>query len=302
MILSVIPWVGLYAFYRVQKLRTLLLTYLVIYFGATLGLVAVSLVMIFIVIGDDGTSSSFGEMFSFLESIPMKIILFAVGSLINLYLVRRWSKKWNEQLDNDDTDQIPVKEWNEKILENVVVDDPNKIIDIKHNSNKKIIVGTGIGLTFLILLITGIIVISTTTLIQDTLPFEKEYKFGYYQKGEIIKNKELKIFITNTITSSGDLSNPPTETYLIVGVQVANEYYEKSLTNMPTDFILIDEHGNEFKNVFYSSDDLYNLTDFEEISPASNISRFIVFDLPYDPLMKYELKIEDIGLVCLQNC
>ena len=173
---------------------------------------------------------------------------------------------------------------------------------MKLSTNKKIAIGLGIGLTFLSLLITGIIIITTTTIIQDLLPYEKEYEFGYYQKGEIIKNKDLKIFITNTHDILIDASNPDSETYFVVGIQVKNDYYKKSLTSMPSDFILIDENGNEFKNILYSSDELYNLKDFEEILPSSNLTRLVVFELPYDPKIKYELKIENIGLICMQNC
>lgn len=102
-ILSVIPVANLYAFYRIQKLRMLLLTYLVIYIGATLGLIGV-FVMMLIPIGEDNTPSTFVEMLQFLKSTPMRVILFATGSLINLYLVRKWSKKWNEQLQNPKND------------------------------------------------------------------------------------------------------------------------------------------------------------------------------------------------------
>lgn len=101
-ILSVIPVANLYAFYRIQKLRMLLLTYLVIYIGATLGLTV--FVMVLITIVEDGTLSIFVEMLQFLESTPMGVIIFATCSLISIYLVRRWSKKWNEQLQNPKND------------------------------------------------------------------------------------------------------------------------------------------------------------------------------------------------------
>ena len=101
-ILSVIPVANLYAFYRIQKLRMLLLIYLVINIGATLGFTVV-FQMALITINED-TLSIFVEMLQFLASTPMQVILFATDSLINIYLVRRWSKKWNEQLQNPKND------------------------------------------------------------------------------------------------------------------------------------------------------------------------------------------------------
>ena len=101
MILSVIPGANLYAFYRIQKLRMLLLTYLVISIGATLGF-GLIIVISFTALGEDIV-----EMLQFLKGTPMRVILFAIGSLINIYLVRRWSKKWNEQLQNPKNNDSP---------------------------------------------------------------------------------------------------------------------------------------------------------------------------------------------------
>jgi len=277
-IFTLIPYLNLYAFYRVQKLRryflisiAIFLTSLSIFVGITIGMI----------MRDGSTEESFliyQENMEFLKSPPMYITSFIGGGLLNVYLIRRWSKQWNERISNN-------------------IHEETKLAS---RSTKKIIVGTGIGLGILVFIILGIIGFTTTDLLSNASTPDVE--FGYYQMGDIIELGGLRILVTTTFTSIGNSPNFADDTFFIVGIQSYNRYDEKTVPYMVNEFTLIDGVGKEFNPVYFSSDEYYDLRGFEEIQPRSAITRFVAFDIPFDPSMKYELKLGNVGLVCLRNC
>lgn len=112
MILSVIPVVNFYAFYRIQKLRMFFLVSVVVYICAIILLTGLNFVMLFL-FGTEENLATYTGVISSLDTPPSQIIIITIISLISLYLVRRWSKQWNKHLDGSDTEQIPTKEWDD---------------------------------------------------------------------------------------------------------------------------------------------------------------------------------------------
>ena len=112
-IFAIIPCVSFYAFYRVQKLRTYLLILISMYFGIPLVFAGLMLGMIFFDSVPENLSSLLENSFDFLQSYSMYAVIFTAIALINIYLVRRWSKQWNKHLDGSDTNLIPTKEWDD---------------------------------------------------------------------------------------------------------------------------------------------------------------------------------------------
>ena len=106
--LSIIPYVELYAFYRIQKLRRYILNIISIFitiylvaFGIRLGVALVDSL--------ESAASAYVDMIKFTESMPAYVISLIGTALINIYLVRKWSKKWNKQFE-DNTKQINSQE------------------------------------------------------------------------------------------------------------------------------------------------------------------------------------------------
>ena len=100
-IFMIIPILDLYSAYRVEKLRKYLL------FIISYAIVVVTLLLILFPIDDEPSDlesslleSNFGG-----DGIGLGIELFAIG--ISIILIRKWSKKWNEQFEKqsmgDDT-------------------------------------------------------------------------------------------------------------------------------------------------------------------------------------------------------
>ncbi len=103
MILSIIPGINFYVFYRIQKLRMLFLVYLAVYICATMLLVGSTFATLFLF----GTEENFATYMGIIDSLDTTqshFIVITITSLINLYLVRRWSKKWNAYLENPKDD------------------------------------------------------------------------------------------------------------------------------------------------------------------------------------------------------
>lgn len=95
MIFAIVPYLNLYAFYRVQKLRIFLL----ISIGISLGVLSVITTIAMMVTyagGGEDFITEFENLMVFWKSIPIIIISHVGVALINIFLVRRWSKKWNE--------------------------------------------------------------------------------------------------------------------------------------------------------------------------------------------------------------
>ena len=99
MILSVIPWVGLYAFYRVQKLRR----YLLIMITASIIGYSIILGVLFGTMVQNNSPEEMRNIYqTFMEysqSLSLNATLIIISALVDIYLIRRWSKKWNEKLE-----------------------------------------------------------------------------------------------------------------------------------------------------------------------------------------------------------
>jgi len=168
------------------------------------------------------------------------------------------------------------------------------------NSNKKIIIGIGVGFGLLFLVLLAIIIPATSNDIDGSIAPDVE--FGHYQTGEIMKFGGLKMMPTTSFPRSSDAQYSADDTLFVVGIQVQNDYYKQSISYMVDEFTLIDGIGREFNPIDYSSDEQYDLDDFKMISPKSSLQKYLVFDIPYDSQLKYELKFGDVGLYCFKNC
>lgn len=92
-IFAVIPYVNIWAFYRIQKLRKMLLLTL----GIGLAFVPVNL----LVIGslDIISLNNPLEIYSNPVFIFYLVIILGIQFSIEIYFMRRWSKKWNSKFD-----------------------------------------------------------------------------------------------------------------------------------------------------------------------------------------------------------
>ena len=99
MILSVIPWVGLYAFYRVQKLRK----YLLIMITASIIGYSIILGVLFGTMIQNNSPEEIRTIYQtfreYSQSLSLNATLIIISALVDIYLIRRWSKKWNEKLE-----------------------------------------------------------------------------------------------------------------------------------------------------------------------------------------------------------
>ena len=114
MIISVIPWIGLYAFYRIQKLRKYLLIMI------TASIVGYSIILgvffgtVFQSNNHEEMRSIYQNFLEYSQSIPLNVASIAVAALVDIYLIRKWSKKWNERLELGFSEEI--SETSEQIL------------------------------------------------------------------------------------------------------------------------------------------------------------------------------------------
>ena len=107
-ILSSIPYVALYSFYRIQKLRKYLLN--IISICITTYLVIIGIVFgIALAESPESGHSAYVNIMEYLNSTSVYYISFIGTALINIYLVRKWSKEWNKQFD-DNSKQINSQE------------------------------------------------------------------------------------------------------------------------------------------------------------------------------------------------
>jgi len=168
------------------------------------------------------------------------------------------------------------------------------------NSNRKILVGTFIGLSLLSLLIFAII--SPLYPDPNTGSIPPVVEFKNYQPYDVVKYGGIQIFPTTTYATSTLESHQADHLFFIVGLEIRNNYYKHTVTYMIDEFSLIDNNGIEYFPIDVSSGNRIDLSDLKEIEPKANLRKSLVFDLDYDPQMKYDLKIGDIGLYCLRNC
>jgi hypothetical protein len=107
-ILSIIPYVQLYPFYRIQKLRRYFLIVIGILFGVSSVMIAIIFVMA--ALYDPKTNAStYLNLIKLLMSTPMMAAGVLCESLMNIYFVRKWSNKWNKQF-YDNAKQINSQE------------------------------------------------------------------------------------------------------------------------------------------------------------------------------------------------
>jgi len=102
-IFSIIPYVQLYSFYRIQKLRRYILITIGILFGISLVIVTLTLITLSLE-GPEEANSVYVNIIEFWKTTPMTVVLCIIGSSFNIYLVRKWSKKWNKQFEDKQTD------------------------------------------------------------------------------------------------------------------------------------------------------------------------------------------------------
>jgi len=266
-IFALIPYVDIWAFYRIQKLRRMIL------FSLILGLVFVPIYLLVLFSIDKTSMTEPLDIYSNSLFIVYLIGSSLAGFSLKVYLIRKWSKKWNDH-----------------ILKNYV---PSEKTD------KKIIFGTAVGLGVLIVIIWLIIVSATPELFSP--PLTEEIEFGYYQMADKIKHGELWVSVTSEMRP-GLTSNPSDKKTVLVTINVENRNSEKTNSFMLDQFVIIDSTGREFSTVYISSDEFFDLKGFENIPPGSRIARVVGFDMWVDPSMKYDFKLEDGLMVCLRNC
>lgn len=108
MIISLLPIVGLFAYYRVQKLWKFIAISILVNIGVSIIILLVSVVMV--TFGDSSTSdmvSNMANIIQIFQDPAVNVILIVGGIAMEIYLIRRWSKKWNEQfLQNKDNGEI----------------------------------------------------------------------------------------------------------------------------------------------------------------------------------------------------
>jgi len=266
-IFALIPYVDIWAFYRIQKLRRMIL------FSLILGLGFVPIYLLVLLSIDKTSMTEPLDIYSNSLFIVYLIGSSLAGVSLKVYLIRKWSKKWNDN-----------------ILKNYV---PSEKTD------KKIIFGTTVGLGVLIVIIWLIIVSATPELFSP--PLTDEIEFGYYQMADKIKHGELWVSVTSEMRP-GLTSNPSDKKTVLVTINVENRNSEKTNSFMLDQFVIIDSTGREFSTVYISSDEFFDLKGFENIPPGSRIARVVGFDMWVDPSMKYDFKLEDGLMVCLRNC
>ena len=97
-IFAIIPYLNLYAYYRIQKLRRYFLISIVIFFTVVSIIVGITVGMMNFVSSPEEGISIYENMMGSWKSPLASIASWFGGMLLNIYLIRKWSKKWNEQL------------------------------------------------------------------------------------------------------------------------------------------------------------------------------------------------------------
>lgn len=154
-------------------------------------------------------------------------------------------------------------------------------------------IGLGFGITVIFFFIIMITVPSSPN---SSNNYESNYEIG-----DLISLQGITIQVIRTSISGTDFWNTPDGTFFHVYVKIEN--VGKSTTSFtPHQFVLLDSKGREFTNIYYftNSDDALWVS--KEIQPNLPITKFVTFDVPYDSNLKYELKVINAGIICLQNC
>jgi len=96
-IFALIPYLNLYAIYRIQKLRRYLL--IVILASVSSSIIGSVGMIVYAMLNSDSPDlvQNIELIMTSIRSLPAYVIYFFGGMLVNVYLVRKWSKKWNEQ-------------------------------------------------------------------------------------------------------------------------------------------------------------------------------------------------------------
>ena len=104
-IFALIPYLNLYAFYRIQKLRRYFLIGILITVGSSI-IISVGIIVYAVLQSDSPDFRANVELIvTSIRSLPAYVIYFSSGILLNVYLIRKWSKKWNEQFSQTSVQQ-----------------------------------------------------------------------------------------------------------------------------------------------------------------------------------------------------
>lgn len=159
--------------------------------------------------------------------------------------------------------------------------------------NKKGKIGLGFGIIILIFMS-----------IMITVPLSSNPSTNSktnYDIGDVIKLQGINIKIVKTETSNEDFWNTPDGTFFHVYVTIEN-MSKTTKTFSPIQFVLLDEKGREFNHKYFFTNNENAIWTATEIQPNLPITKFVTFDVPFDPNLKYELKIINAGNMCLRNC
>lgn len=165
----------------------------------------------------------------------------------------------------------------------------------------------GIMLNVIVIGITTAIILGMVFFMAFALPHENIEK-NYYQMEEIIRLNGTNLFIVSTNIGHTNHLNFPDHTFFHVEIlDTKNQELKIDSSNFgnikfPKDkFVLLDESGREFKNIpFVLIDERFGHLD--ELGFTIGFADYVTFDIPFNASQKYELKLENGWLVCLQNC
>lgn len=166
----------------------------------------------------------------------------------------------------------------------------------KKGQSKRKKIGISVGITILVFFI-----IMTVIPLSPNSNNSNNFKQNYYEIGDIIKLEGINIKVLSTTTSGTDFWNTSAGTFFHVYVEIEN--VGKSTNSFtPKQFVLIDGEGREFTNLYFFTNSDDAIWTSKAIQPNLPITKFVTFDVPFDPNLKYELKVINAGLVCLENC
>ncbi len=96
-IFALIPYLNLYGLYQIQKLRRYLLIVILASVSSSIIAIVGMIVYAMLYSGSPDFVQNIQLIVTSIRSLPAYVIYFSSGILLNVYLVRKWSKKWNEQ-------------------------------------------------------------------------------------------------------------------------------------------------------------------------------------------------------------
>jgi len=126
-------------------------------------------------------------------------------------------------------------------------------------------------------------------------------KQSIQQIGDVLHLKEITVQVTKSpSTGKGGLYNDPQGTFYKVPIKIENVGM-KTLSFTSNQFTLIDGIGREYEPVSY-----FTLNDIDlfmvDLQPGLPVEKIVVFDIPYDSGLSYNLNAKNAGIVCIQNC